>query len=131
MQVLRVGTARLSRLFRSRATWLCLMASLLAAAVAGAGLFSGHAQSAAQVPGSDSVASQTQVAGQPVLPPTANVAPASPSEQIAQLLQMANDLKVEVDKSNKDELSVTVIRKASALEQLAHKVRTTWPVSSH
>lgn len=37
---------------------------------------------------------------------------------------MATDLKAEVDKSTKDMLSVTVVRKATAIEQLAHKVRT-------
>jgi len=37
---------------------------------------------------------------------------------------MANDLKTEVDKSTKDMLSVTVVRKADEIEKLAHKVRT-------
>jgi hypothetical protein len=32
-------------------------------------------------------------------------------------------LKTEVDKSNKDTLSVTVVRKAGEIEQLAHKAR--------
>jgi hypothetical protein len=40
---------------------------------------------------------------------------------------MATDLKAEVDKSNKDTLSVTVVRKAVEIEQLAHKVRTGTP----
>ena len=37
---------------------------------------------------------------------------------------MATDLKSEVDKTNRDTLSLTVVRKASAIERLAHKVRT-------
>ncbi len=37
---------------------------------------------------------------------------------------MATDLKQEVAKTTKDTLSVTVIRKAGEIEQLAHKVRT-------
>ncbi len=45
------------------------------------------------------------------------------AKECADLLQMATALKSEVDKSNKDMLSVTVVRKASQIEQLAHKVR--------
>jgi glutamine amidotransferase PdxT len=41
----------------------------------------------------------------------------------ANLLKMAADLKTEVDKSTMDTLSVTVVRKAGEIEQLAHKVR--------
>jgi hypothetical protein len=40
---------------------------------------------------------------------------------------MATDLKSEVDKSTSDTLSITVVRKAGAIEQLAHKVRTGTP----
>ena len=36
---------------------------------------------------------------------------------------MATDLKAEVDKTNKDTLSVSVVRKAGAIERLAHDVR--------
>jgi hypothetical protein len=39
------------------------------------------------------------------------------------LLMMAADLKAEVDKSSKDVLSVDVIRKAEAIEKLAHHLR--------
>jgi type VI protein secretion system component VasF len=42
----------------------------------------------------------------------------------ADLLKMATDLKTEVDKTTKDTLSLTVVRKAGEIEQLAHKVRT-------
>jgi hypothetical protein len=41
----------------------------------------------------------------------------------AALLKLATDLKAEVDKTTKDELSVTVVRKAGEIEQLARKVR--------
>ena len=44
--------------------------------------------------------------------------------ECADLLKMATDLKAEVDKTTKDELSVTVVRKASEIEQFAHKVRS-------
>jgi len=41
----------------------------------------------------------------------------------AQLLKLANELKAEMDKSTKDELSLAVIKKADQVEKLAHKVR--------
>lgn len=45
------------------------------------------------------------------------------ADQSARLLKLANDLKAEVDKSTKDTLSLTVIRKADAIEKLAHDVK--------
>lgn len=39
------------------------------------------------------------------------------------LLKLATDLKTEVDKSNKDTLSLTVIHKAEAIEKLARSVK--------
>jgi hypothetical protein len=41
----------------------------------------------------------------------------------ARLLKLATDLKTEVDKTTKDELSINVIRKADEIEKLAHAVR--------
>jgi len=41
----------------------------------------------------------------------------------AKLLQLATELKAAVDKSTKDQLSVTVIKKADEVEKLARKVR--------
>lgn len=41
----------------------------------------------------------------------------------ADMLKMANELKTEVDKTTKDMLSISVIRKANQIEQLAHQVR--------
>jgi hypothetical protein len=45
------------------------------------------------------------------------------ADESAQLLKLATDLKSEVDKSNKDTLSMTVIRKADAIEKLAREVK--------
>jgi nitric oxide reductase activation protein len=39
------------------------------------------------------------------------------------LLSLANELKVDVDKSNKDMLSMDVIKKADEIEKLAHSVK--------
>jgi hypothetical protein len=41
----------------------------------------------------------------------------------ARLLELATELKAEVDKSNKDTLSLDVVRKADAIEKLAHSVK--------
>jgi hypothetical protein len=39
------------------------------------------------------------------------------------LLKLANELKAEVDKTDKDTLSISVIRKADEIERLAHVVK--------
>jgi hypothetical protein len=41
----------------------------------------------------------------------------------ASLQKLATDLKAEVDKTTKDELSVNVVRKAGEIEQLAREIR--------
>jgi hypothetical protein len=100
----------------------------------GAGLLRGHAQSAPP----PATAAPEKVAGAPApapgqqeKPPAGNSADETQKQQIASecsdLLKMATDLKSEVDKTTRDTLSVTVVRKASAIEQLAHKVRTGSP----
>jgi len=43
--------------------------------------------------------------------------------ECADLLKMAAALKTEVDKSTKDTLSVTVVRKANEIEQFAHRLK--------
>ncbi|MGA8729294.1 MAG: hypothetical protein WB608_11140, partial [Terracidiphilus sp.] len=45
------------------------------------------------------------------------------SDESTQLLALAIDLKTEVDKTNRDMLSISVIRKADQIEKLAHNVR--------
>ena len=45
------------------------------------------------------------------------------ADDSAMLLKLATDLKDEVDKTNKDTLSITVIRKADAVEKLAHSLK--------
>jgi len=45
------------------------------------------------------------------------------AEDSAKLLKLATDLKSEVDKTNKDTLSLNVIRKADEIERLAHSVK--------
>ena len=45
------------------------------------------------------------------------------AEESAMLLKLATELKAEVDKTTKDELSLGVIRKADEIEKLAHNVK--------
>jgi len=45
------------------------------------------------------------------------------ADDSSKLLKLATDLKTEVDKTNKDTLSINVIRKAEAIEKLAHDVK--------
>jgi hypothetical protein len=45
------------------------------------------------------------------------------AEDSAKLLKLATDLKTEVEKTSKDTLSLTVIRKADEIERLAHDVK--------
>jgi len=103
----------------------------LAALAAGVGLLSGHAQASFTLPAIDppgkAASTQTQKTGQSSKQePGASVesgAKGTIASQCADLLKMATALKNEVDKSTKDQLSVTVVRKAGEIEQLAHKVR--------
>ncbi len=43
---------------------------------------------------------------------------------VDRLVALTNELKVDVDKTNKDELSVEVIKKAQEIEKLAHDVQS-------
>ena len=52
---------------------------------------------------------------------------AEPKDQIAldsaKLLKLATDLRIEVDKTTLDTLSLTIVRKADEIEKLAHSMR--------
>ncbi|MGA8042720.1 MAG: hypothetical protein WCA37_07955 [Terracidiphilus sp.] len=84
-----------------------------------------HPQVATSVPaeGTAKEASKANPAGKQ----TAEGAIADRRKQItdesAQLLSLAIALKTEVDKTSKDTLSLTVIRKAGELERLAHSMK--------
>jgi nitric oxide reductase activation protein len=76
-------------------------------------------------------AQAAQVPANAVTQPAANSAKAVVADQqkkqitsdSSQLLNMAIALKAEVDKTNKDTLSLNVIRKADEIEKLAHSVK--------
>ena len=129
--------------------WIAVIAcGALAAAAVGAGYARAHAQSAAAQASTTSqsatgtqnqAGSEIQANAQNVSaaeagkPPEAPLTAGPPPRQIAaesaDLLKMATALKSEVDKTTKDQLSVTVVRKASEIEQLAHKARLGGPKS--
>jgi len=52
------------------------------------------------------------------------------SDDSARLLKLATDLKTEVDKTTKDTLSLSVIRKADEIEKLAHGVKEKMKLSA-
>lgn len=45
-------------------------------------------------------------------------------DDVAKLQELTNELKTDVDKANKDELSMDVIKKAAEIEKLAHDVQS-------
>jgi hypothetical protein len=51
-------------------------------------------------------------------------------DESARLLKLATDLKAEVDKTTKDTLSITVVRKADEIEKLAHSVKETMKLNA-
>jgi hypothetical protein len=119
-----------SRIWR-RAGWTGVVLSLAALAST---LGTGHLRSHAQSPTPASTASaapasaQSPAPGNPDKPQSATDTDAAQKQEIAsesaQLLKMATALKIEVDKTNQDTLSLSVVRKAGEIEQLARKTRT-------
>jgi type VI protein secretion system component VasF len=125
----------------SRGLWLFALGCISALVVAmGLGLIKTQAQEAFPLPAinppgakapAGTQAASTPAATQPGDKQTGQQAAPTPADaqkqeianQCADLLQMATDLKKAVDKSSADTLSVTVVRKASDIEQLARKVR--------
>lgn len=117
---------------RSRRGQFCVTTCFaLVALAAGAGLLRGHAQQLFPLPAIDPPKTKAAPAPTPAdrnksqAPAVAANAPQNGvAGDCADLLKMATDLKMEIDKSTKDTLSVTVVRKAGEIEQLARKVRT-------
>ena len=87
---------------------------------------------AAQQPAQGSAAQASVAQAPATAEKTADISkPATPqtpqqkqlADDTAKLLALANELKAELDKSTKDTLSLSVIKKAEQVEKLAHKVR--------
>jgi hypothetical protein len=98
--------------------------------VTGAGLLRGHAQQpevpVAATPTAPPNA-QSPVPGKPDKPQTAGDSASAQKQEIAKesadLLKMATALKIAVDKTNQDTLSIAVVKKAGEIEQMARKAR--------
>jgi hypothetical protein len=45
-------------------------------------------------------------------------------DDVSRLQALTNELKADVDKADKDELSLVVLRKAAEIEKLAHDVQS-------
>jgi hypothetical protein len=81
--------------------------------------------SGASAPPSSNAASAAAAPPKPEAAPLLPVDPKNPvAVDTANLMKLANTLKADVDKTTKDTLSVTVVREAGEIEQLAHKMRT-------
>ena len=133
----RVCTTRRLSPLRVGTLWICVLIAVDAiafASVAGEGL----QQAANQKPSPEVVREPdspqpNKIDAQQAKP---SVAAASEerrkqiSEDSANLLKLATELKTEVDKTSKDTLSLTVIRKAGAIEKLAHDVKEKMKLSA-
>ena len=116
---------------RMRAFWVCLLAAGAAVAlapVAGEGLFQNSSpQVQPAMPQMPDSTQGNQINGEQARKQSLEAANAARKKQIAEdsakLLKLATDLKTEVDKTNKDTLSLNVIRKADEIERLARTVK--------
>jgi hypothetical protein len=83
----------------------------------------------AGAPGQSQDAQPAQDDTQPVpAPPAPPAPPADPAQQqlekdTAELLQLVQDLKAEVDKAGSDTLSLAALRKADAIQKLAKSLK--------
>jgi hypothetical protein len=117
------------RIRMTRTLWIGVLASLAAAILAlvvGEGLLQAQHYPASVIRRPDANV-QNDINEQQTKKQNFEAANAERKKQIveesAELLKLATDLKTEVDKTSKDTLSITVIRKADAIEKLAHDVK--------
>ena len=138
MRVNRIGATRKGRLLPARAIWFCWVVLLIVVVLAArTGHGAGQTETpwtpqaegtpTSSLPGVVVAPSATSTQAQQTNPQAANTIANPKNKEIvddtANLLKLANTLKAEVDKTSADTLSVTVIRKAGEIEQLAHKMR--------
>jgi hypothetical protein len=133
MEIHRAQTAKGQRSLRQRVVRLGILAGL--AAISFAQTVGGEGQQSAQnplhnspeivrAPDSNQV---NDINKQQTDKQNFEAANAERKKQInsdsAKLLKLATELKAEVDKTDKDTLSVSVIRRADAIEKLAHDLK--------
>jgi hypothetical protein len=142
MRRVKSETKSHNRRARSRARWLYALGCIaLLAVAAAAGLVRTDAQEAFPLPAIDppgaktgptpagaqaaAPAATTPGGAQPTGTTAENADASQVAKQCADLFKMATELKSAVDKTSAGTLSITVVRKAGEIEQLAHKVRLT------
>ncbi len=132
-----IGRTKQAGQLRIRGRWVCLLAGLIVVAQAGRpGAREGFGQSAppqqavaAQDASESTEGASTQIAvpesrtKQEIHVSASDERKKKIADESASLLNLANNLKAEVDKTTKDTLSVTVVGEAGEIEQLAHKMR--------
>jgi hypothetical protein len=124
----RFGTMKNASLLRTRTAGFCVLVGLaIFVLVVTAGLLGSKAQAPALPVANSSAGVNIQALDEQTKQRSGDSSKAERKKQIgddcAKLLELATGLKSEVDKSTKDTLSVTVIRKAGEIEQLARKMR--------
>ena len=126
--------AGLSPLRQGRWALICVAAAFFLAGAARAGQQPQAPDASHSTPdpgpeakGADAGDAQIKATDEKTPQPAGNATNAQHTRQIAddsaRLLKLATDLKAEVDKTNKNTLSLRVIRTADELEHLAHSVR--------
>ncbi len=128
----QAGTTRSGHGWKRMVARATVLAPLLFALSAGAGQIDPGARGGVQT-----TPNRPSFGNQPLGPPDSAIAP-NPRKlehlrederhkrllsDTAKLVELTNDLKNEVDKANKDELSLDVVRKAAEIEKLAHDVK--------
>ncbi len=132
MRSQRVRTTSIPRPLRMSALWIGVPLGLIAIVLTPAAN-EGQSQrdpgfryppSVTRIPDANT---QNDINGQQTQQQSFEAANAARKKQIAdesaKLLKLATELKTEVDKTNKDTLSLNVIRKADEIERLAHDVK--------
>ncbi|HEY0795545.1 MAG TPA: hypothetical protein VGD64_07170 [Acidisarcina sp.] len=115
---------------------VCIAVLAIAAAASSTAVFS-QSPTAADQSGTTAEAPSAKPAS-PEAPPAVSTAPSSPEAarqarlvaDTARLYKLAQELKVEVDKSSKDTMSVAVIKKAAEVEALARDLKERLKVES-
>lgn len=122
MQVRHTGAGLCARHFWFRAGLGCALALL---AVVGLFAAASLCRARAQAPYPQAVARAQPAAAASQQPPASAVDERRQQidDDCAQLLKLATVLKAEVDKTSKDELSMSVVRRATQVERLARKVK--------
>ena len=123
----RPGNRPVSRRWSWRPIGIAILLAVGLGGTARSGPQSGNSQTTPAGPPRSWTSSQVVFTPPPTAQSNFAAANAERKKQIAvdsaRLLKLATDLKAEVDKTDKDTLSLNVIRKADEIEKLAHNVK--------